>query len=218
MKKVISVIAILLLLVGSLAACSEEAPPAEKLDDISGIWVAEADYGEIIKQAINTNNNKDLEKHLKLGEFKVQIEFVFNADGTYQRSRLAEFSEKDLAAMKKALKAGYIAFYENTLGEEVLQGRTVEAYLKQQGLSLDGKLREITEQTLPQVFAGIDVSGQYKVVKGGKIWFSTLPDSMADGKNYWTYTLKGDTLTLLSAEATAGEETISFPQTLKKSK
>ena len=126
MKKVISVIAILLLLVGSLAACSEEAPPAEKLDDISGIWVAEADYGEIIKQAINTNNNKDLEKHLKLGEFKVQIEFVFNADGTYQRSRLAEFSEKDLAAMKKALKAGYIAFYENTLGEEVLQGRTGE--------------------------------------------------------------------------------------------
>ena len=215
MKRLLAIFLCLCSLAVALAGCKKEPAPAP-LDEISGVWEAEADYATIIKAAINQQGDKALDKSLELGEFKVRIQYTFDAEGSYQRKRLKEFSEADLAALKTALKAGYITYYENALGEEILQGRSVEAYLKQKGLSLDGKIEDITEQILPQVFEGIDRSGQYKIEKNGEILFSTLPQSIPDGNNRWLYTLEGDALKINAAEATAGEETLSFPLTFYK--
>ena len=197
-----------------LAGCKKAPAPApaeEPLDDISGTWLVETNYGGIVKEQVAKTAEAELGAFLEqeLGDFKVQIRYTFNADGTYKRERLEESSKEDMAAFEKSLKQAYDLYFQSLPAD-------VRAELSPN--VFDNKVQYIIKTTLPLIFEKINMAGQYKVVKGGKIQFSTLPDSSPDGNNYWSYKLEGDTLTIQSVTATAGEETLAYPLVFKKSK
>ena len=196
MKKAISVFlcaALLFSMCISFTGCNSDAK------GIIGQWTAEINYAAAVNAGISTAEGmEDIYKYFQFDEFYLTTTFTFMEDGTYtvELDSISVFNA--VQGIRNHMSSGmrkYLADEIKKAGLDI----SVDSYLGMLGLnwiSLGEKL--ISDYTLGKIADELNkCSTGYYRVKGGKMYMTADMDTELTEENYDTYTLEGDTLTLL---------------------
>jgi hypothetical protein len=192
MKRLVSILLLLSMLL-SLSGCNGEAKA------ILGTWTAEINYAAAVNAGIYAADGmEDMGDYFEYEEFMLTTTFTFLEDGTYT-------VELDAASVFNAVQGirGHIASgLKDYLADEISKAglnMSVDVYLAMLGLNWNTLEAQIlTDYTIGQIADELNKGskGLYRV-KNGKIYMTATIDEALTDENFDTYTLDGDTLTLL---------------------
>lgn len=206
MKKTFSLLLALVMLTGLLAGCGGDKA-------IVASWDAKM---EMVDQMQAEIDDLGLTDYVKLDSYAVVVRFTFKDDGTYSYAADMEALKQTMEGLKTAMKDGLIAYAEEMIAEQGLEGYTAEDVFAASGTSLDELMDEAyTDADLEDMVADLTAEGNYKT-KDGKLYLSDALDHIPDDASYYEYTIEGDTLTLLSAVGEDEEFIDMFPLEMKK--
>lgn len=209
MKKILSVILILALVL-SLGACKKSAPdPAAEL---RGTWEAQVDLAAYLKEKI-VLSNQELKDTLNLSKYPATLILELKEDGSYQRTLKGAFEEAAIATLRAELTAGYTAYYTAFLKNKGMD-MSVAEFEKTTGVSLAAKVNQVADSAyLKAILTDIDRGGTYEVQEG-TIAFGGF--ASAGEPVHHTYTLEADALTLSECDAPGDLEEAFYPLTFQK--
>ena len=196
MKKAISIFLCAVLLFSmcmSLTGCNSDAK------SIIGQWTAEINYAAAVNAGIHTSEGmKDIDDYFNFDEFYLTTTFTFFEDGTYTVELDSVSVFNAVQGIRGQLSSGmrkYLADEIKKAGLDI----SVDSYLGLLGLNwitLGEKI--VSDYALGKIADELSKSttGYYRV-KDGKIYMTADTGTELTEENYDTYTLEGDTLTLL---------------------
>lgn len=206
MKKTIALLLAMVMLTGLLAGCGGD-------NAIVGTWEVKLELVEQMQKEIDELGMGD---YLSLDSYSAVLRFTFNDDGTYSYEADRGSLEQSLEGMKQALRDGLIAYADEMIAEQGLEGVTAEEVYEATGTSLDELIDQAyTEEDLDGVVEDLSAEGNYKT-KDGKLYLSDGLDHIPDDEIYYNYTIEGDTLTLVDGVGEDEEFSGMFPMILKK--
>ena len=196
MKKAISIFlcaALLLSMCISLTGCNSDAK------GIIGQWTAEINYASAVNAGISTAEGmEEIYEYFQFDEFYLTTTFTFLEDGTYTVELDAVSVFNAVQGIRGRMSSGmrkYIADEIKKAGLDI----SVNSYLGMLGLTWIGLGEKlISDYTLGKIADELNkgTTGYYRV-KDGKIYMTADTDTELTEENYDTFTLDGDTLTLL---------------------
>lgn len=199
---IIASIAMLLSLSCILTGCKSDT------DDITGSWVADIDYAELLNAGISSVENTALMKgYFKVDHFILKTTFTFLENGTYTITYDKDSIDNAVQSMKNDLKKGLNRYLEDQIRLRGLK-MTVSEYLATQRLSLDSLINSIfTRQVTDELVSKIadKAIGNY-LVKDGKIFLTNDIDEQISEDSYDIYELKGNTLILMECHCKPSED------------
>lgn len=214
--KRISAIALALLLVLSMVACSGKTNPAEstgkaepnitnapsedigtqpsQADGVEGTWKAELDLTNVLNETIGAEMGQAVDVDTPV---VIPMTVTFNNDGTYNASF-------DTAAAKSSMEAylsAFVGVLTDSLYEQAeaagMSKEDFEAAMEAEGISMDSLLDELmSEIDVDAFFEDLEDETGYYEYKDGKLW---MEDSSSDftEDNYVSVTLEGNTLKIV---------------------
>ena len=208
MKKTLALLMALVMLTGLLAGCGGD-------DALLGTWEASIELPDLdeLNQELASAG---LGEYIKLDSFAVVVRFTFNKDGTYSRAVDVDALTASVEDLKTKMKDGLTAFAEDAIAAQGLEGVTVDDIFAALGTSLDEMMEEMSmEDEIKQMEEEMAAEGNYKT-KDGKLYLSDGLDHIPDDEVYQTYTIEGDTLTILDSAGGDGSDAGMYPLDLKK--
>ncbi len=206
MKKVIAVLSILMLLVGSLTGCKKEKNYEA---EFYGSWEAEIDLSAYLKERIISNNDK-LKDTLKLTSYPATVTLTFSEDGRLTRTIDGAFDEETMDTMRAELKAGYTAYYTQYLRESGLE-MTITEFEKATGVSLDRKVEQVADvDYLNGLVDEIEFNGTFRAEEQFVFLGGYISGSLEIGH---AYTMEDGKLTLSISTEPSGFEKAFYPLT-----
>ena len=196
MKKTISMLLIISLLLGStvvLTGCNGDSKK------IIGSWKAEIDYAAAVNAGISSvQDAAKMAEYIKFDSFPLLTTFTFHEDGTYTVTMDPSSVFNAVQNIRTHVAMGMLEYVEDMLKEKNIP-MTVNEYLAFLGLNrLTLGQTLVSDRALAEMAEELNKgsSGLYRIEKG-KIYMTASTDEELTEENYDTYTLDGDTLTLL---------------------
>lgn len=181
MKRTVSVVLLLCLVLGMLCGCSH----TKKLE---GTWTATADLSVLAAKALE--GMESTVGQVEVSPFTVELLLVFDGEGytaTMDETSLNAAMDTLLGDVRRSVEA----LYKAQMGDMEL---TVDEYLALAGLSLDTVMAGLKKS-----LEAVDLSGQFAKVFAGSGTYEADGQLLAlEGLLKCRYTLEGDTLTLLN--------------------
>lgn len=205
MKKVLALALSAALLVGLLAGCGG------KKSDILGTWELEMEMNDLINDQLAAADMDDFQ----IGSFAVTMDFNFKEDGTYTLQVNTDAMADAVDGLKEEMREGLPAYLERMLAEEGMEV-TVDEFFQASGITLDEMVDTMFDaEAITQSLGDAGGEGNYQA-KDGKLYLSDGLDNQVDPESYYTYTLKGDVMTLQEAVGEDSEFAGMFPMTLTR--
>ena len=171
-----------------------------------GKWKCEMDMAQVINDAVAAGDETAAE-YLAIDEFKMVVYMEFNEDDTFKVYADEAALDAALAAMKEDLAAGMSKYMEDLMLAETGMELSIDQILEAAGMTMDDLLGQvITEDMAAQMAAEVSSEGKFQAADG-KLHTSAGLEYEVDPAVYETYTLEGDTLTLL--EYVGEDETLA---------
>lgn len=194
MKRTIAIILTVILAAVMLVGCSNEQ------SKLLGTWKAEANLAEGIEQVMLEELGEQAE-YFSIQDFTVNFVMTLNSDGTYSMTVEEDSVQTAFDALMEDMEAGMVKMLEEQISEMGIalsvedmlaaSGMTMESMMDQlkQGLENAGVMEQVIEESTEE--------GRFKA-KDGKLYMSAGLEYQVDENVYDTYTLDGDTLTLVT--------------------
>lgn len=196
MKKTISMLLIISLLLSStlvLTGCNGDSKK------IIGSWQAEIDYAAAVNAGISSvQGAAKMAEYIKFDSFPLLTTFTFHEDGTYTVTMDPSSVFNAVQNIRTHVAMGMLEYVEDMLKEKNIP-MTVNEYLAFLGLNrLTLGQTLVSDRALAEMAEELNKgsTGLYRIEKG-KIYMTASTDEELTEENYDTYTLDGDTLTLL---------------------
>ena len=194
MKKKLSVLMCIVLVLSMLLALTG-CSGGDKAK-LVGKWKCEKDLSESFNAGVAAGD-PTVAEYVAIDEFKVVVYMEFYEDDTYSIYADQASVEDAIEAMKEELVDGISRYMEALILEETGMELPVEQILELAGLTMDDLLAQIiTDDLVDEMVAEIDSKGKFKAADG-KLYTSAGLEYEVDPAVYETYTLDGDTLTIL---------------------
>ncbi|MBR5478611.1 MAG: hypothetical protein IKU84_00360 [Clostridia bacterium] len=214
MKKRISILLCVAMLLAFLAGCGE--------DNLTGTWEATINVSETIGAGIMDEMAKSMPEakdYVDLGELTLVVRTTFNEDGTF----VSAVTEESFAAMmdSAADKAcdGFTAYINKIITDLKLNIDANTVIGLNEGETLADRFKaQFKTEDFKKILEENSQSGVY-VAKGGKLFTADVEENINEEK-YEVYTLSGDTLEVTEAVG-MDEDVVSvmikaYPMTYKK--
>lgn len=206
MKKTVALLMALVMLTGLLAGCGGD-------NALVGTWEASIEMVDQMNQQFTAAGLGD---YIKLDSFAVVVRFTFNEDGTYSSAADVDALDAPMEAMKTTIRDGLIAYAEDMIASEGLEGVTADDVFAAAGTSLDEMMEEMfMEDEIKAAASEQTAEGNYKT-GDGKLYLSDGLDHAIDESMYHNYTIEGDTLTIVDIVGGDDSDAAMYPMTLKK--
>ncbi len=183
LKKIL-VFSLVVILTFALTSC---ATAEEK--SVRGSWKGTVDYTEYANQAISSETgNDDLAYYFQLSDYKFDLTFTFDKDGTYTIEADELSIKNTIDSIKEQRKESFRKYYEDIIKERSL-GITVDEYLQDfMQTSLDQIVAESfadDSELVTQFKTDFNKWGKYEV-KDGKLYLGLGDDGEVDEDKYYT--------------------------------
>lgn len=193
MKKKLSALLCVVLVLSMLLTLTGCSGDKAKL---VGKWKCEKDMAQIINEAVSAGDETAAE-YLAIDEFKMIVYMEFKEDDTFAVYADEASLDAALTAMKDDLAEGMSNYMEDMLLEQTGMEMSIDDILQAAGMTMDDLLAEIvTDDMAVEMAAEVASEGKFKAADG-KLYTSAGLEYEVDPAVYETYTLDGDTLTLL---------------------
>lgn len=200
MKRTLSLFLVFVMVLAGLAGCGSER------DAFIGTWSAKVELAEAVNNALGAD--ADTGEYFSVETCEITIRLTFSKDGTYALAADEASVQAALDGMMDDLADGLVKLLAHRVAEDAPK-LSVEEWLEQNGLSPEAL---IEEQRLQWEGAGLAArieeefctQGKFEV-KDGKLLLSAGSEYAVDESVYDTYTLEGNTLTLLEHIGTDSE-------------
>lgn len=206
MKKTVALLMAMVMLTGLLAGCGGD-------NALVGTWETSIEMADQMNQQFTAAGLGD---YIKLDSFAVVVRFTFNEDGTYSSAADVDALDAPMEAMKTTIKDGLIAYAEDMIASEGLEGVTADDVFAAAGTSLDEMMEEMfMEDEIKAAASEQTAEGNYKT-GDGKLYLSDGLDHAIDESMYHNYTIEGDTLTIVDIVGGDDSDAAMYPMTLNK--
>lgn len=201
MKKKLSMlmcVALILSMLLALTGCS-----GGDKDKLVGKWKCEADMGAIINEAMAAED-ESIAEYLAVDEFKMVVYMEFHEDNTFAMYADTDSLNIAIEKMKEDLADGMGRYMEDMMMEQTGLEMSIDDILAATGMTMDDLMSQIAAEDMAEdVASEVAAEGKFKAADG-KLHTSAGLEYEVDPSMYETYTLEGDTLTLL--EYVGGDE------------
>lgn len=189
-------------------------PTPGEQDSIVGAWEYTRDIADTVNQPFAAQGLGD---YIKLDSAVLVVRYTFNSNGTYSCTVDEASLNKIAEDMKKASKAGMIAYVKDMIAAQGLEGvMTPEDVFAAMGTDVDKMVDEIfSKADIVGTVKKNDIQGNYKT-GDGKLWLSAGLNYLPDENMYHHYTIQGDTLTILDLVGGDGSDTVVYPMVFKR--
>lgn len=217
MKRTVGMILLLCVLLTTFSGCDSDAK------DIIGSWTADINYAAAVNAGIySADGMEEMGDYFKFDEFYLTTTFTFLEDGTYT----VELDAVSVFNAVQGIRGHMAAGMEEYIRDEIRKaGLNISAssYLGMLGLNWI-TLGEMlfTDYTMGKIAEELSKGskGRYQV-KNGRIYMTEDLEQELSEENYDTYSLEGDTLTLLEChcQQEEGFENVTkeiYPVVLKR--
>lgn len=205
MAKLLSVMLVLVMLL-ALTGCSGDQ---EKL---VGTWEAELDMASVFNESMGDAEEAEF---LAVDSFSFKMVLTFTEEDTYTMSADEDSVVAAMEGLKEDLKAGMEEYLVHVMAQEGLV-MDIDEIMEMMGLSMDELIDSVVTQELIDEMVSVMVTeGKYRA-EDGKLYLSDSVDTVVDMTTYETYTLEGDTLTLVSTTETDEYSEYLYPMTFTK--
>lgn len=193
MKKITSMVLLLCILLTTFSGCNSDAK------DIIGSWTADINYAAAVNAGIySADGMEDMGDYFKFDEFYLTTTFTFLEDGTYKVELDALSVFNAVKGIRGHMEAGMQEYIQDEIRKAGLN-ISASSYLGMLGLNWT-TLGEMlfSDYTMGKVAEELSKgsAGHYRVEKG-KLYMTENLETELGEDNYDTYSLDGDTLTLL---------------------
>lgn len=179
----------LVLLLGGCSSGDKEA--------LLGTWVAEMDMTDLFNDSIKMGAGEEIGAYLNVNDFTLTMLLTFNEDDTYTMVLDESALEDTVAAMRSDLQAGLEQYLIDSVAAQLGIEMSIEEILEASGVTMEELMDEIiTQDLIDSMVADIASEGKF-LAEEGKLYLSAGFDYEVDKNIYETYTLDGDSLTLL---------------------
>lgn len=203
--KILSLMLVLVMML-SLAACSGDQ---EKL---VGTWEAELEMADVFNESMGDAEEAEF---LAVDSFCFKMVLTFTEEGTYTMSADADSVAAAMEGLKEELKGGMEEYLVYAMAQQGLE-MSIDDIMEMMGMSMDELIDSIvTQDLIDEMVTAMVTEGNYRAEKG-KLYLSDGVDSVVDMTVYETYTLEGDTLTLVSTTETDEFSEYLYPMTFTK--
>lgn len=194
MKRTITLILTVILAVSMLAGCSDQP------SGLLGTWKTEVNLSEGIRQLL-LDELGDSAEYFAIESFTVCLTMTFNADGTYSMTLEEDSVQTAFDALLEDLEAGVVKLLEDQIAQLGLE-TSVDTILEGVGMTMDSMMDTLTQRLedkdiVREIIQEFSSEGNFKD-KDSKLYLSAGTAFGVDENVYDTYTLDGDTLTLVT--------------------
>lgn len=193
MKRIISVFLLLCILLLTFSGCNSDAK------NIIGSWTADINYAAAVNAGIySADGMEEMGDYFKFDEFYLTTTFTFLEDGTYKVELDALSVFNAVKGIRGHMEAGMREYIQDEIRKAGLN-ISASSYLGMLGLNWI-TLGEMlfSDYTMGKISEELSKgsAGHYKV-ENGKLYMTEDLETELGEENYDTYSLDGDTLTLL---------------------
>ena len=193
MKKKLSVLMCIVLVLSMLLTLTGCGGDNAKL---VGTWKCDKNMAKFFNDGVAIGD-PTIAEYIHLDEFNITVCMEFYDDDTYSIYADEASVKAAIEIMKVDVMDGIVAYLEAVVMDQFGFALPVEQILEMTGLTMDSLLAEIvTDDLVDEIVDGVAARGKFKA-EGGKLYTSAGLSYEIDPAVYETYTLKGDTLTLL---------------------
>ena len=191
MKKVISLLLVVVMLCAVLTGCGNQEAKA-----LVGTWKADLDMSELMSQQMGS----DMAEYVTLNDVVFTMVLSFDDEGVFEVALDEASVNAALEKVLQSVKDGTYAMLQDQMDEMGLD-MSVEEALEASGTDLDTVMAEVEAQMdlsamAEQVISETNGTGNFEA-EDGKLFMSAGLDYKPDPACYEVYTLEGDVLTLL---------------------
>ena len=200
MKKKLSVLMCIVLVLSMLLTLTGCSGDKAKL---VGKWKCEKNMAQSFNAGVAAGD-PTVAEYVALDEFNVVVYMEFYEDDTYSIYADEDSVRLAMETMKEDLVEGIGRYMEDLIFEQTGLTLPADQILEMAGMSMDDLLGQIvTDDLVDEMINEIATKGQFKAADG-KLFTSAGLEYSIDPAVYETYTLEGDTLTVL--EYVGGED------------
>lgn len=205
MAKFLSVMLVLVMLV-SLTACSGDQ------EKMVGTWEAELEMADVFNESMGDAEEAEF---LAVDSFSFKMVLTFTEEGTYTMSADEDSVVAAMEGLKEDLKVGMEEYLVYIMAQEGLE-MSIDEIMEMMGITMDELIDSVvTQELIDEMVSVMATEGNYRA-EDGKLYLSDGVENVVDMTAYETYTLEGDTLTLVTTTETDEYSDYIYPMVFTK--